>query len=264
VDVERVKVRYLLFFLLFITTASFAQKQVVRNVKGVASIVNISPEEARTKAIDQAKQEALRLAGAEEWIQSFDFLEKREENKKFDEFFHSLTAVQSMGTVLDWKLVSETKQIDEFKNLVYEVVIDATVQLYKTRPDPEFNLTVKGINRAYKNLEKMTFEISPAKGGYLKIFLLDEARIVSILYPNAYEPVMALTEKQSYKFPQNPRFDYEVYTEKAEETNYLFFVYTRKNIPYNGAESFSDFIEYVYTIEPADRFVSVEKIMIYK
>jgi uncharacterized protein YaaR (DUF327 family) len=256
-------VKYCFFFLL-IATSAFAQKQVVRNVTGVAIIVNISPEEARTKAIDQAKQEALRLAGAEEWIQSFDFLEKREQNKKFDEFFHSITSVQSMGTVLDWKVVSETKKIDDFKNLVYEVVIDATVQLYKTRPDPEFNLTVKGVNRAYKDLEKMTFEISPAKGGYLKIFLLDEARLVSILYPNPYEPVIELTANRNYKFPQNARFDYEVYTEKAEETNYLFFVYTRKNIPYNGAESFADFIEYVYAMEPADRFVSVEQIHIYK
>jgi len=252
------------FFLLFLATSVFAQKQLVRNVKGIATIVNISPEEARTKAIDAAKQEALRLAGAEEWIQSFDFLEKREEHKKFDEFFHSLTAVQSMGTVIDWKVVSETKKIDEFKNLVYEVFIDATVQLYKTRPDPEFNLTVKGIHRVYKNLEKMTFEILPAKGGYLKIFLLDEARLVSILYPNPYEPVVELSANQNYRFPQNPRFDYEVYTEKAEETNYLFFVYTRKNIPYNGAESFADFIEYVYSMEPADRFVSVEQIHIYK
>lgn len=253
----------LLLFLLISFTA-FGQKQVVKNVKGIATIVNISPEEARNKAIDAAKQEALRLAGAEEWVQSFDFLEKREADKKFDEFFHSITSVQSMGSVIDWKLVSENKKIDEYKNLIYEVVIDATVQLYKTKPDPEFRLSVKGVNPSYKSLEKMNFEISPAKGGYLKIFLLDDARNVSILYPNEYEPAIELVSKQVYKFPQNTRFDYEVYTDKNEETNYLFLVYTKKDIAYKGGESFSDFIEYVYTMEPAERFVSVERIHIYK
>lgn len=251
-------------FMLLCACAAYGQRQVVKNVKGVASIVNISPEEARTRAIEQAKQEALRLAGAEEWVQSFDFLEKREENKKFDEFFHSLTAVQSMGTVVDWKLISEDKKIDEFRNLIYEVVIDATVKLYQTRPDPEFHLLVKGVRRVYRNLDKMNFEISPAKGGYLKIFLLDDARNVSILYPNEHEPAIELVSRQTYKFPQNSRFNYEVYTEKTDETNYLFLVYTKKDIPYKGGESFSDFIEYVYTIEPAERFVSVERISIYK
>ena len=254
--------RLCLLFLL-IGFSAFAQQK-IRNVKGVATIVNISPEEARTKAIEEAKHEALRIAGAEEWIQSFDFLEKREADKKFDEFFHSITSVQSMGSVLDWTVVSEEKKINEFKNLVYEVNIDATVKLYKTRPDPEFHLDVKGISTTYKHLDKMNFEISPGKDGFLKIFLLDEARNVAILYPNEFERGIELTSKQTYKFPQNKRFDYEVYTDKPEETNYLFLVYTKKDIPYKGGESFSSFIEYVYTMEPAERFVSVERIHIYK
>ena len=256
-------IKIVLFFLLC-ASACYGQQQVVRNVKGMATIANISPEEARAKAIDQAKQEALRLAGAEEWVQSFDFLEKREEHKKFDEFFHSLTSVQSMGTVVDWKMISEDKKIDQFKNLTYEVVIDATVKLYKTKPDPEFYLSVKGINTVYKNLDKMNFEIAPAKPGYLKIFLLDDARNVSILYPNEHEPAAVLASLQTYKFPQNTRFNYEVYTDKKDEVNYLFLVYTKKDIPYKGGQSFADFIEYVYTMEPAERFVSVERISIYK
>jgi len=250
--------------LLLLVTASGFGQQLIKDVKGVATIANISPEQAREKAIEQAKAEALRRAGAEEWVQSFDFLEKREEAKKFDEFFHSLTSVQSMGTVVDWKLISEEKKIDEFKNLVYEVVIDATVKLYKTRPDPEFYLSIKGIKTSYRNLDKMNFEILPAKDGFLKIFLLDDARNISTLYPNEHELATGLVSSKTYNFPQNSNFNYEVYTEKADEVNYLFLVYTKKNIPYKGGESFSSFIEYVYTMEPAERFVSIERVNIYK
>ena len=251
------------FLLLFVAINGFGQ-ELVKNVKGVATIANITPEEARNKAIEQAKSEALRIAGAEEWVQSFDSLEKREESKRFDEFFHSLTSVQSMGSVVEWKVVSEEKKIDEFRNLVYEVTIDATVKLYKTRPDPEFHLSIKGIKTAYRNLEKMNFEINPAKGGFLKIFLLDDSRNISILYPNEYEKAAELLSHQTYNFPQNPKFNYEVYTEKTDETNYLFLVYTKKDIPYKGGDSFSNFIEYVYTMEPAERFVGVEMVKIYK
>src|SRR6187401_456754 len=73
---------------------SHAQTRSLTGVKGSASIVNITPEHAKLKAIEEAKVEALRLAGVEEWVQSVDFLETREVNNKVTDFFHSLTSVQ--------------------------------------------------------------------------------------------------------------------------------------------------------------------------
>lgn len=250
-------------FLLTFSTA-FAQRREITNVSGRTVIANISPEQAREKAIELAKAEALRQAGAEEWVQSFDFLQKVEQSNKFEEFFHSLTSVQSMGSVVDWKVRKEHKGVDEFGALFYEVTLDATVVLYKTRPDPSFQLTVKGIHPVYKNEEKMNFEVFPGQDGFLKIFLLDEARAVSQLYPNEHEPQANMKGSTSYKFPQSPHFNYEVYTEKKEETNYLFLVYTRKDIPYKGGDDFAGFIEYVYSMEPVERFVALERISIRK
>jgi hypothetical protein len=245
-------------------STAFAQRREITNVSGRTVIANISPEQAREKAIELAKAEALRQAGAEEWVQSFDFLQKVEQSNKFEEFFHSLTSVQSMGSVVDWKVRKEHKGVDEFGALFYEVTLDATVVLYKTRPDPSFQLTVKGIHPVYKNEEKMNFEVFPGQDGFLKIFLLDEARAVSQLYPNEHEPQANMKGSTSYKFPQSPHFNYEVYTEKKEETNYLFLVYTRKDIPYKGGDDFAGFIEYVYSMEPVERFVALERISIRK
>jgi hypothetical protein len=256
--------RFILIVCVLCSCQLTAQRLQIHNVKGRVIIANISPEQARENAIEAAKAEALRQAGAEEWVQSFDFLEKREESNKFDEFFHSLTSVTSMGSVVDWKVRKENKGADEFGTLFYEVTLDATVVLYKTKPDPSFQLTVNGIDPVYKNKEKMNFEVRPVQDGFLKIFLLDEGRAVSMLYPNEQEPEVMMRGATLYKFPQSPRFDYEVFTEKKEETNYLFLVYTRKDVPYRGTDDFSDFIEYVYTMEPAERFVSLERISIRK
>lgn len=253
---------FLIICALSTAIAVHGQRQEVHNVNGRAVIANISPEQARERAIELAKTEALRQAGAEEWVQSFDFLEKREESKKFEEFFHSLTSVQSMGSVVDWKVNKENKGVDAFGSLFYEVSLDATVVLYKTRSDPSFQMSVNGIHPVYKNEEKMSFEVVPQQDGFLKIFLLDEARAVSLLYPNQHEPQASMRGATTYKFPQSPHFNYEVYTDKKEETNYLFLVYTRRDVPYRGSDDFSDFIEYVYTMEPAERYVALERISI--
>ena len=254
----------LLILLMLPAFGAQAQHVQVQGVQGQATIANITPEQAREKAVEQAKAEALRRAGVEEWVQSFDFLQKREENNKFEEFFHSLTSVQAMGSVVDWSVLKENKRLDESGTLLYEVTLDATVVLYKTRPDPEFHLAVNGVHPVYRNEENLSFQITPGKDGFLKIFLMDDARAVSMLYPNEHEKVAEMRGKTPYVFPQSPHFNYEAYTNKSEETNYLFFVYTRKDIPYNGTDNFSDFIQYVYTMEPAERALAVERIEIRK
>src|SRR6478609_5373447 len=94
-----------LLFIFCITSGviSLAQVKAVSNAHGMAAIVNISPEEARAKAIEEAKVDALHKAGVQEWIQSFDYLDKKEEHNKFTEFFRSITSVQTMGNVVSWK-----------------------------------------------------------------------------------------------------------------------------------------------------------------
>lgn len=242
---------------------SRAQTKKFANVRGAAVIVNVTPEEAKNKAIEAAKVEALRMAGVTEWIQSFDFLEKKEAAGKYDEFFHSLTSVETLGSVTGWELKGESKKIDDFNNLIYEVSIDATVQLYKSKKDPEFQLLVDGLSQVYKNESKLAFDVLAKQPGYLKIFLIDERQNVAMLFPNEYESSFQMEANSTYSFPQSSHFEYEMFTELEEETNYLFFLFTRKDIVCK-AEHFRSFLEYVYSIEPQDRFATMEKVVIYK
>ena len=237
------------------------QVKKITNVYGSASISNISPEQAKLKAIDAAKAEALRLAGVEEWVQSFDYLDKKEVNKKYSEFFYSITSVQSMGNVIGWQLVKEQKKIDVLNNLLYEVYIDAEVKLYKTRSDPEFRVDVTGLKPVYNNEENLKFQVRPAKEGFLHVFALDEQSMVVKLFPNNHEKENKLAPLATYNFPLSPHFNYEVFTDHKEEQNYIIFLYTRQNIEFTKT-SFEDFIQYVYTIEPWERSLSMEKILI--
>jgi hypothetical protein len=243
--------------------SAFAQIRTISNVVGLAPIVNITPEDARLKAIEAAKVEALRLAGAQEWVQSFDFMEKKEANNKFDEFFHSMTSVQTMGNVISWKMVREQKKMDNLNNILYEVTIDADVKLYETRPDPEFVIGVEGIKPVYQNENDMTFNVMAKKEGFLNVYILDQQSQVVKLFPNDRERDNKLTGGNSYAFPRTRNFKYEVFTDLKEENNYVIFLFTRRNQSFDGKD-FSGFIEHVYTLEPADRFLKMEKILIVK
>jgi hypothetical protein len=247
--------------ILLSAACAHAQTRKVMGVPGRASIVNITPEQAKQKAIDEAKAEALRLAGVEEWVQTVNFLQTREANNQVTDFFHSLTSVQTMGNVTSWSLVSEDKIKDESGNLVYEVLIDAEVKLYKTRPDPEFVVNVKGLAPVYKNGEDLAFTALPNSGGYLSVFIIDHESNVVQLYPNTEEPMMPMVAAQSYSFPMSKHYRYEVFTNQKEETDYVFFLFTKSNIPWRGT-SFQSFIEHVYRIEPWERFVEMERIVI--
>jgi hypothetical protein len=243
------------------TIAVQAQTEKVKDVPGSAALVNITPEQAKQRAIDDAKAEALRLAGVEEWVQSVNFLETRESNNKVTDFFHSLTSVQSMGEVVSWSLVKENKIKDELGNLRYDVVIDAEVRIYKTRPDPEFQVDVDGVKTVYKNGDNLEFSVLPNRTGYLSVFIVDHESNVVQLFPNQEEKMIKMVEAQRYAFPMSKHYRYEVFTNLREEANYVFFLFTKSNIPYRG-DSFQSFIEYVYRIEPWERFMNMERIMI--
>jgi hypothetical protein len=260
-DIQLKKLLVAIGFVLVVMVHTQAQSQKVKGVPGSASIVNITPEQAKQKAIDDAKAESLRLAGVEEWVQSVSFLETRESNNKVTDFFHSLTSVQSMGEVVSWSLVSENKVKDELGNLRYDVVIDAEVKVYKTRPDPEFQVDVKGVNSVYKNGSDLAFSTLPNRPGYLSVFIIDQESNVVQLYPNTEEPLIHMTEARDYTFPMSKHYRYEVFSNLREETNYVFFLFTKSNIPYRG-DSFQSFIEHVYRIEPWERYTVMERIMI--
>jgi hypothetical protein len=255
--------RNLLFILLPLAFSLPGKAQVrsVHNATGSAAIVNITPEQAKEKAIAAAKAEALRMAGAQEWIQAFDFLDKREVNKTVDEFFHSVTSVQTMGNVLSWQLTSEEKKLDERGNLSYNVAINAEVKLYETRPDPEFTLIINGLEPVYKNNGSLQFSIVPNQTGYLTVFNIDQNSNVTQIYPNAHETTMRFESGHHYTFPISPYFRYEVYSELKEEINNVFFLFTKVHIPFTGA-SFESLIEHIYKIEPRDRFLALEKFRI--
>jgi hypothetical protein len=234
----------------------FAQEtKNVEGIKGEWVISNdITPIQARAKAIDQAKAEALRSAGVSEYVAESSLLYKTEKDKELKDIHKSLTSVDVSGEISGFQITKEEKRLNEFGNLTYEVWINATVMLHNTFKDPGFDVGVSGIRDSYRSPEELVFEILPSKEGYLNIFILDDDESLR-LYPNKFEKVEKFEGGKSYKFPRSRALDYEVSAEDEMEVNYLILLYTKSEIPFLGEETSENILQFIARIDPAQKCI---------
>jgi hypothetical protein len=241
----------------------FAQEmKKVEMVKGEWIISNdITPIQARANAIDQAKAEALRTAGATEYVGESSLLYKTEKDKKLEDIHKSVTTVDVSGEISGFEVIKEEKKLNEFGNLTYEVLINATVILHKTSKDPGFIVEVRGIQESYRSPEELIFEIMPAKEGFLNIFILGDDESL-LLYPNKFEKREKFDGGMTYKFPRSRALDYEVSSEESMEVNYLVLLYTKSEIPFLKEATSENILQFIAGIDPAQKFVKSYSILI--
>ena len=239
-----------------LASSCFAQEtKAVEGIKGEWIISNdITPVQARAKAIDQAKAEALRQAGATEYVAESNLLYKVEKDSKVKDIHKSVTSVDVFGEISGFEVTKEEKRSNEFGSLVYEVWISANVILHKTSRDPGFNIDVRGIRDSYQSPEELVFEMVPSKDGYLNIFILDDNESLH-LYPNKFEKPEKFEGGKAYKFPRSRALDYEVSAEENMEVNYVVLVYTKSEMPFLDNETSDDILQFIARIDPAQKCI---------
>jgi hypothetical protein len=241
----------------------FAQEtKTVEGIKGEWIISNdITPIQARANAIEQAKAEAVRKAGATEYVSESSVLYKTEKDKKLEDIHKSVTSIDVSGEISGFQVIREEKKLNEFGNLTYEVWINATVILHKTSKDPGFNVDVKGIRDSYRSPEELIFEVMPASEGFLNIFILGDNESL-LLYPNKYEKREKFSGGETYKFPRSRALDYEVSAEEGMEVNYLVLLYTKSEIPFHKEATAENILQFIASIDPAQKCIKSYSILI--
>jgi len=256
---------FALTLLVLFTAIAHAQEVTrVENATGRQVIAgSISEDEARAKAIAQAKVDALRKAGVTEHIQSYEMLYKSEIGTRFDEVFMSDMFSEIRGAVKKYDIVKIDKGIDEFKNFYIEAIINADVILYTTGKDPAFQVNIDGIKQGYQNGERMRYTVTPTQDCYLNIFNLYENN-ASLIYPNQFEKSRLFKAGEKVTFPLSELIDGYTLEKstKEPETNKLVFVFTKENIPYikyrlnqegDQLTTFEDISAWLFSISPDRR-----------
>ena len=265
------KNKYVIYFILSLSLNSFSQNTIkVNDVKGECIISNITPEQAKQKAIQEAKHEALRLAGVSENVGTTSVLKTKEDKDGFKQLFDEISSVEINGEVLSYSITKENKRINEFNNIVIEVTIDAEVIKYDKKKDLSFDVVTQGIEEYYKNEQVLAFDFTPSADGYLKIFNINDTENI-IMYPyfdlsnNRLNdvPDRLFKKNEKIRFPINKLFGnpdtketgYILSTEKQTESNHLVFVYTKQNIPFYKSVNYQNIISWIYSISPDQRVV---------
>lgn len=234
----------------------------VHSVEGVGYIAgDVSENKARQNAIDDAKINALKQAGIEEHVNSYQTLLSSQSNKDFSQFFSSDIQSEMQGAVKSYTVLSEDKEVNPSTKIIeIHVKIAAEVIKYSTKPDVAFDASVDGIKGAYNNHDKLVFGVKTTLNCYLNVFCITD-KDATLMYPNLIEKSQAFEKGKTYSFPLLPkRLDYELETDqKMKETNRLIFVFTKEPLTYinikgeNQTTDIEKIFSWIYSISPDQR-----------
>ncbi|MFA7116296.1 MAG: hypothetical protein WC140_03545 [Bacteroidales bacterium] len=249
------KILLLLIIMIFPIMFYGQDVKIVKNIKGRYQIYdNISKEVAREKALEEAKSEALRKAGAKEDI--FSMFATSLKNDKLSVFDLSSSAV--CGNV---RLIQPAPVYREYTDPTSddswtEVTINAEV-LVDNKVDDAFQVNINGIEQVYKENENLKFDLTIyGSDAYLTIFWFDGTG-ASIIYPNVYEKPNLFKIGEKVHFPISNLIDYSLVKSNSKvktENIYLLVYATKEYYPYTEEQcSFPLINQWVFNIKAYNR-----------
>lgn len=217
------------------TFAQKAKKQIV-SVKGEYTVLESSSPLAWRQAPQKAREDAQKKAIEKvcgSTISVWDVVEM----SSAGESYNSLTAVQTDGEIIDFKIIREgvyQSKIRQDETIFYceaEVTVKSGVQ-----PDPNFVAEIQGLKSIYYEGDELVFTVKPYQDCYLKVFVFSDATTAQLLYPSDLEQSFKLQALKTARFP----IDSIIYggytllldTDDEFETNRLMFVFTKDERPF--------------------------------
>jgi hypothetical protein len=253
----------------------FSQKEIKVTARGSYEARDLTPEEVKTKAIDEAKKNAMVQAGISENVRVSDFLYTFEDDQKFSEIFQSFVSTETGAEIMVEEVKETNRSFNEFGNILIEVEITAVIYKHEDKKDPALVIKVEGIKEFYLENDPLDFTFTPSKDGYLKIFnVTDESAFV--LYPYndpAYsylkdDPDRIFKKNDRVHFPVNPNMDgyyFGIDKEfKDKEYNLLIFVFTKENIPFMQEVKVNNIMKWIYQIPLEERVVEQYGVVVKK
>ena len=247
-----------------------AQKLVkVTGIKGISYISgDVSPNQAKFLALNDAKINALKAAGIGENIKSYQLLFSSQEKNEYSQFFSSDIQSEIQGAVTSFDITNQATVKKSEVELYIEITIDASVIKYETKPDNTFDAYIEGLKAVYNNHDKLTFTVKTTQACYLTIFNINDVD-ATLMYPNSYEKQNSIEAVEVYKFPLGG-VDYELETSlKDKESNRLIFVFTKTAVPFikmdkDQVTTNDNIFNWIYSIMPDQRKVEYRSLVIQK
>jgi hypothetical protein len=253
---------FLFLFLCLISESISQTKKHFELVEGTYFLSDeISPNQAKGLAIEEAKKNALRKAGVIENISENSILWQSQDLNSVKSNFSSFSTIELQGAISNYTVDTIIQLENELGKIQYKAIINADVILYRTKSDPTFDFNLNGISDIYKSTELVSFSIETSTDGFLHIFQFED-KTASLIFPNRYETSNQLLSKKIIKFPTNPAIVYSLDSSQKGKIVTLIFVYTKINVAFKGKETAEDIWRWVYGISPDARRVKIQELLV--
>ncbi|MBN2174741.1 MAG: hypothetical protein JW731_11455, partial [Bacteroidales bacterium] len=199
----------ILMVLIICFKTGYSQKKIDVTAQGSYEARDLTLEEVKNKAIDEAKRNAMVKAGISENVTMTDFLYTFEDDEKFNEIFQSFVSTETGAEIIVNEVREINRDINEFGNILMEVEIDATIFKHKEEKDPSFKFKVEGIKEYYYNKDPLNFNFLPTGDGFLKIFNVTD-QTAFILYPYKDQAYSYLNDEMGRLFEKNKKVSFPI------------------------------------------------------
>ena len=155
--------------------------------EGEAQVINITPEEARRRALQKAREQAISFAVGVD-VRAHSLLVTREE-EDLHEAFLALSEQTSAGRIVEERSVewqTFTLPGNPLPTSIYRARVQVQVDEEKGSPDPDFKVRVALNKEQFYAGEAMRLAITATKRCYVTVFNLTAVDTVIVLLPHAY------------------------------------------------------------------------------
>lgn len=201
---------------------------------------NLTIEEAQSRAIVQAKINALQEAGIGEQISSNQFYEVERGLRVNKDKFYESTSSDIKGEVVKFDLLGYSKTVGS----TGEILICAQAKIDVLKHDNQRNnigsIELSGINDKYKKGDALELKLKSNTDLYYWVFLIDSDEKYQLLYPISKLESNRISNNQEVILPNINDYKWNVDTAKLEEINSILIVYCIEN-KIMGEKNISDF-----------------------
>ncbi|MFN3821591.1 MAG: DUF4384 domain-containing protein, partial [bacterium] len=166
---------------------------------GRVEIVNITPEEARIKALEQARREAVEQAGL--WIIGETIRKIEESNEGFFDAFYQFVKTHTKGLIVEERLVKDAVVPYQANKIFYVVELEAKVVPQIGEPDPNFQVEVNLNQETFRSGDRIFLTIRSSRDAYITVFNLYPPDSLRLVFPNRFWSYHRVVANRKFVIP---------------------------------------------------------------
>lgn len=212
-------------------------------------ISNITPEEAKEKAIQNACKIAIEYFSGVEISGKIIDIQAENQNGILLDNFSSITQQTTQGIIIEKEILYD-ETVSNGNQLIKVVTIKVKVDKQKGDNDSSFQLSANLNRDHFKDGEELKLSVKSSKNCYLTILNICSNDSVYVIFPNEYRKNNFIESGESFQLPNSNdkkngiHFPVNLLPNKNEDVEIIKVIATKQKIDFSSVYSFSAYGTY--------------------